>query len=383
MDDMKIAYISTAEVPSNRANSLQVMKVCQALVQLGHFVQLYLPTSRNVAWEELAETYGLTERIPINRLPSSSLLKRMDFTLASLAHARREKADLVYTRMVWTALLARLGGFLTVLELHDQPVGRFGPMVYRWYIRSNKPKLTVYITRALKQQVDQHSGAAAIPAEAIIAPDGVDLDRYRDLPEPSQARIALGLPDEFTAVYTGGFYPGRGLEMMEPLAQAFPQVRFMWIGGDAEQVNTWSVRLAERGISNVTLTGHISNQRVPLYQAAADILLLPYGHKFGGSGGGNIAGVSSPLKLFEYLAVGRAILASDLPVLREVLNEDLAVFYPPEDFSALCSSFAGLLADSGKRNQLGNAAAKAAQAYDWRARMSMILDAVTSLINNK
>jgi len=380
---MKIAYISTAEVPSNRANSLQVMKVSQALLKLGHSVQLYLPTGRNVSWEELAETYGLTESFPVTRLPSRSLFKRMDFTLASLSRARREKADLVYTRMVWTALLARLGGFLTVLELHDQPVGRFGPMVYRWYIRLKKPKLTVYITRALKQLVDQHVGAVAIPAEAIIAPDGVDLDLYHNLPEPSQARTALGLPEEFTAVYTGGFYPGRGLELLEPLAQAFPQVRFVWIGGDAEQVNTWSVRLAEKGISNVTLTGHISNQRVPLCQAAADILLLPYSHKFGGSGGGNIAGVSSPLKLFEYLAAGRAILASDLPVLREVLNEDLAAFYPPEDFSALCSSFAGLLADSGKRHRLGDAARNAAQAYDWRTRMRMIMDAVTSLTTNK
>jgi len=380
---LKIAYISTAEVPSNRANSLQVMKVCQALLQLGHSVQLYLPTGRNVAWEELAETYGLTERFPVTRLPSRSLFKRMDFTLASLARAHREKADLVYTRMVWTALLARLGGFLTVLELHDQPVGRFGPMVYRWYLRLHQPKLTVYITSALKTLLDQHTGMSAKPAEAIIAPDGVDLDLYHNLPEPSQARNALGLPDEFTAVYTGGFYPGRGLELLEPLAQAFPQVRFVWIGGDAEQVSNWSVRLAEKSISNVTLTGHIANQRVPLYQSAADILLLPYSHKFGGSGGGNIAGVSSPLKLFEYLAAGRAILASDLPVLREVLNEDLVAFYPPEDFSALCSSFAGLLADSSKRKRLGDAARNAAQAYDWRTRMNKILDAVTSLTNNK
>ena len=379
MDEMKIAYISTAEVPSNKANSLQVMKVCQALVQLGHSVQLYLPTGRPVAWEEMAEKYGLTELFPVTRLPSRSLFRRMDFTLASLAHARREKADLVYTRMVWTALFARLGGFLTVLELHDQPGGRFGHLVYRWYLRLKNPKLTVYITMALKQLVDQNSGVAAIPAEALVAADGVDLDRYQDLPEPAQARKALGLPDEFTAVYSGAFYPGRGLEMLEPLAQAFPQVQFLWIGGNTEQVPTWTARLAENGIHNVTLTGHIANSRLPLYQAAADILLLPYSLKFEGSGGGNIARVSSPLKLFEYMASGRAILASDLPVLREVLNEGVAVFYPPEDFSALCRCFAGLVAESSTRKRLGDAARKAAQAYDWRTRMDGIIKAAVAL----
>ncbi len=380
---MKIAYISTAEVPSNKANSLQVMKVCQALVQLGHSVQLYLPSGQPITWEQVAECYGLTERFPVTRLPSRPLFRRMDFTLASLAHARREKADLVYTRMVWTALLARLGGFLTVLEMHDQPGGRFGPMVYRWYLRLKKPKLTVYITEALKQLVDQNIGVAAIPAEAIIAPDGVDLDRYRDLPDPAQARKALGLPEEFTAVYSGAFYSGRGLEIMEPLAQAFPQVQFLWIGGNAEQVNTWSARLAENGIRNVTLTGHITNNRIPLYQAAADVLLLPYSLKFAGSGGGNIARVSSPLKLFEYLASGRAILTSDLPVLREVLNEEVAVFYPPEDFSALCMCFAGLLADGSIRKRMGEAARKAAQAYDWRVRMNGIIKAAAALLNKQ
>lgn len=378
---MKIAYISTAEVPSNKANSLQVMKVCQALVQLGHSVQLYLPGGQPVAWDFVAESYGLTERFPVTRLPSRPLFRRMDFTLASLAHAHREKVDLVYTRMVWTALFARMTGFLTVLELHDQPGGRFGSMVYRWFLRLNKPKLIVYITTALKQLVDQNSGIVAIPAQAMIAPDGVDLDRYQDLPQPEQARNALGLPDEFTAVYSGAFYPGRGLEIMEPLAQAFPQVQFLWIGGNDEQVNTWAARLAENGIRNVTLTGHVANNRIPLYQAAADVLLLPYGHKFEGSGGGNIASVSSPLKLFEYMASGRAVLASDLPVLREVLNEEVAVFYPPEDFSALCKCFAGLIADGSKRKRLGEAARMAAQAYDWRTRMNGIIRAAVSLLN--
>jgi glycosyltransferase involved in cell wall biosynthesis len=57
---------------------------------------------------------------------------------------------------------------------------------------------------------------------------------------------------------------------------------------------------------------------------------MPYKSKVAGNSGGDIAQVTSPMKLFEYLACGRAILTSDLPVLREVLSENNAAFYPPE-----------------------------------------------------
>ena len=380
---MKIAYVSTAEVPSSRANSLQVMKVCQALVQVGEEVQLYLPPGPEVEWEELAETYGLAERFPILRFPSRPFLRRFDFAFSTVAHARKVGIDMVYTRMPWTALQARARGLKTVLEMHDLPTGRVGPLVYRWYLRNRNPGLTVYITAALKEMVDQSSGVQARPGEFIIAPDGVDLERFHNLPAVGKARTALNLPVAFTAVYSGGFYPGRGLDMLEQLAQAFPQVQFLWIGGSTEQVKTWRERLDTKNVRNVTLTGFIPNSRLPLYQAAADVLLMPYSRSFGGSGGGDIARVSSPLKLFEYLASSRAILASDLPVLREVLDEQTAIFYEPENFEDLCRKFATLVSNGNLRRQLGKAAKASAQAYDWKTRMAGILKAVVSLPRKK
>ena len=106
---------------------------------------------------------------------------------------------------------------------------------------------------------------------------------------------------------------------------------------------------------------------------------MPYNRIFGGSGGGDIARVSSPLKLFEYLASGRAILASDLPVLREVLDERTAFFYESENFEDMCHKFATLVSDGNLRKRLGKAAKASAQAYDWKTRMGGILKAVVSL----
>lgn len=380
--NMKIACISTAQVPSQRANSIQVMKVCQALVQNGDEVNLYLPGSSPLVWQDLQELYGLRETFSIIRLKSRKVLHRLDFTLASLRRARRWGAEVVYTRMLWVALLAEFSGLPVVLELHDLPMGNFGPMIYRRFLNAKAPKLVVYITAALKQLADARFKVQAKTGEYTIAPDGVDLERYLHLPEPAQARKQLGLAEALTAVYSGGFYTGRGLELLQRLALTFPQVQFLWIGGSAEQVNLWRGRLESAGVSNVSLTGFIANSRLPLYQAAADVLLMPYNRAFGGSGGGDIAAVSSPMKLFEYMAARRCILASDLPVLREVLNENNAAFYEPENYNDLCDKFAALISDEAARRKLSNAAFEDVQVYSWKTRMAGIMRVIKDTIKN-
>ena len=187
----------------------------------------------------------------------------------------------------------------------------------------------------------------------------------------------------FGRYYSGGFYAGRGLEMMQQLALAFPQVQFLWVGGTPEQVSEWRIRLTTAGVRNVELTGFVPNARLPFYQAAADVLLMPYSLSFGGSGGGDIAAVSSPMKLFEYMAAGRCILASDLPVLREVLNEKNAAFYQAENFTDLCAQFADLISNDARRKKLAAAAREDVQAYSWRTRMAVIIKTVQGLIEGK
>ena len=83
-------------------------------------------------------------------------------------------------------------------------------------------------------------------------------------------------------------------------------------------------RLEQGGIKNVHLTGFVPNEELPLYQAACDILLMPYEEAIAGSSGGDTARFASPMKAFEYMAAGRPILSSDLPVFREVLDEAFA-----------------------------------------------------------
>jgi glycosyltransferase involved in cell wall biosynthesis len=107
---------------------------------------------------------------------------------------------------------------------------------------------------------------------------------------------------------------------------------------------------------------------------------MPYGKIIAGSSGGNIADVSSPMKMFEYMAAGRVILTSDMPILREVLNETNAAFYTSEDMQNMEDVFSTLLQDKGLRTRLANKALIDVEKYSWRARMQKIISSEDGLI---
>lgn len=370
---MKIAYIATSAIPSSTANSIQVMKVCQALTLNGHETHLMVPGSGELRWDELKMQYGLTTQFKIFRLSSRKELKRFDFIFSAINRVKVMAIDTVYTRMLWVAVIAQSRHIPVILELHDVPAGRFGRFLFNRFLKSKSKKLIVLITQALGRVIEERFDLKIPPSASIVAPDGVDLERYQNLPDPHQARQQLKLNDTLTAVYTGGFYKGRGLELLLQLAKVFPKVQFLWIGGRPESIQEWTTTIRDQNVNNITLTGFIPNEKLPLYQGAADILLMPFGKTVAGSSGGNTADVCSPMKMFEYMAARRAILTSDLPVLREVLNENNALFYRPEDFDDLIAKFSVLVENAQIRESLAEKAKQDVIQYSWQERMHKIL----------
>jgi glycosyltransferase involved in cell wall biosynthesis len=146
----------------------------------------------------------------------------------------------------------------------------------------------------------------------------------------------------------------------------------VWVGGRPEDIAAWKQRVES---DNITFTGFIPNRDLPLYQAAADILLMPYSHSImGSSGTADSASVASPMKMFEYMAAGRAIVSSDLPVIREVLDEKNAVFCEPDDAGEWRTAIESLLTNQAQRISLGNQARSDVQSYTWLSRAERILN---------
>ena len=374
---MKIACISASQIPSGTANSIQAMKACQAMAQLGHTVRLFAPgTPQQADWSALAQHYGLFTPFEVTWLRAHPRWKRYDFAWSAVQQAGKWGADLLYA---WP-LQAALAGLLAdrsrpvLLEMHGPAEGHLGPLLLRRFMRQPGRRRLLPITQALADMLAQQAGRDFTPGECVLVPNGVDLERFQDLPDPQEARRLLALPEGLTAGYTGHLYAGRGIGLLEQLAQHFPQLNFLWVGGRSEDVTAWRSRLNSKGLSNVTLTGFVENQRLPLFQAAADVLLMPYERAIAGSSGGDSAAYASPMKMFEYMACQRPILSSDLPVVREVINERNAVLCPPDDLPSWSQALAGLLADAGLRQRLAHQAWQDVQAYTWEQRARRALE---------
>ncbi len=378
---MRIALIAPTSIPARTANSIQVMKMAQALASLGHFVYLIAPgTSPGAPWEYLASHYGLPsdqpETLEIGWLPRTKFWRGYDYARKAVRHAQDWHADLNYTRLPQAAALASSQHLPTIFEVHDLPTGKMGPLLFQRFLRGRGARRLVVITQAL---ADDLAGQFNAPREApftMIAPDGVDLERFADLPEPASARKALKLPNRFTAGYTGHLYPGRGAELLLKVAAQLPKVQFLLVGGEPADVARLRAQVEETKMRNVTLTGFVRNAELPRYQAACDLLLMPYQARVSASSGGDISRYLSPMKLFEYLACGRAILSSDLPVLQEVLNANNAAILPAADANAWAQAIQQLQAEPATRERLAANARQTAQKYSWKARAERILDSL-------
>jgi glycosyltransferase involved in cell wall biosynthesis len=392
---VKIALIAPTHLPARRANTLQVMKMAQAFTRLGHSVQVAIPgklaTGEAGDWPALKRLYGLQVEFPLTWINASRRLRGYDYGWSSVLWARRQGVDLVFTRLPQAAALASWLGQATILELHELPRGRMGAWLLRRFANGHGARRLVLITTSLLVKMKQgfpylDHRASDPPGFSLVAPDGVDLDRYADPPEPAAARRWLAersgeeavhiSADEFVAGYSGHFYPGRGAQMLLDLAGRLPEVRFLLVGGEPQDVTRLRAEAEAQQLNNLIITGFVANADLPRYQAACDLLLMPYQKQVAGSSGGDIAAVFSPLKLFEYLACGRPILSSDLPALREVLNQENAVLLPGDERQAWVRAIQELQEHPERQAQLAARARQEASRYSWENRAALILEGI-------
>jgi len=396
---MKITLVAPTYLPARRANTFQVMKMAQALDTLGHEVRVTVPDPHPVMsrsdsdreWDSLARHYGLQRKFSVVWLPANPYLRRYDYAYHSVRYAQQWEADLLYTRLPQAAALASLTGRAAILEMHDVPHGLWGPWMLRMFLRGRGARRVVVISQALATDLSLKYTLSSQARFLVVAPDGVDLVRYVNLPGVEEARnllfealtntghtiLARSIASPgFIAGYTGHLYPGRGMDLLQSLAVKLPEVTFLMVGGEPAQVEKYQTDISVMKLNNMIFTGFITNTDLPLYQAACNVLLMPYQSHVTASSGGDIARYLSPMKLFEYLACGRVILSSELPVLTEVLTPHNSILLPPDDVDAWAVAIRKLITNDVDREKLETQAKKDAQKYSWEVRAAKILNGI-------
>ncbi len=217
----------------------------------------------------------------------------------------------------------------------------------------------VTITRGLAEDLEGRFGAR--PRLAIV-PDGVRLEQ-RPCPRPAAGVASAERP---IAAYAGHLYAWKGVDVLLEALAGLPEADGLIVGGHEREPDLARVKaLADRlGIaSRVTFTGLVEPTKVPGLLSRASVLVLP------NPASAISSRFTSPLKLFEYMAAGRPIVASDLPAMREVLTPDVhAVLVPPGSARALSAGIRRVLSDPAFGARIAEAAATAVTDYTWDRR---------------
>ena len=206
------------------------------------------------------------------------------------------------------------------------------------------------------------------PAEVTVIADAFD-DRQIAPGDRVAARQLLALPaDAPLIVYSGMTFAYRKLDMLQQafasLQAQFPNARLALVGGRPAEIEQLRAQAAALGIASaVTYTGQIDQAQIVPYLHAADLLVIP----------DTVTDITaSPLKLFEYMAAGRAVILPDIPALREVLPPSAGYYFRRGDATALAAALAAALADPARAERAERGLALVAP-HTYTARAERIL----------
>ena len=383
---MKIIYVANIRWPTEKAHGQQIAKTCEAFRSLGKDVELIVPSRRNPELKKISPFayYGIRESFRIKkiwsfdpwwllRFPAGIYIKVQSFCFIAslffyLSFRKHEGGEIFYTRDEVLLLVLDFFSDRVVWESHALPKNR--RYYQKYFSRCHR---IVVLTQTLKQDLVQ----SGIPANKIlVSPDAVDLEVFDISLSKEQARQELMLPVDSTILgYTGTFRTKnmeKGLpeilKALKILLLDYPQILFVAVGGSENELKDYSALIQNEGRGDrVKLLSRISQADLAKYQKAFDLLLMPFPFNQ------HFAYYMSPLKMFEYMAAQRPIIATKLPSIGDVLNEHNAVLVEPGSPESLAKGIRMVLSNPDFGKKIAAQAHRDAQKYTWQNRAKNII----------
>lgn len=379
---MRLAYVAYSALDLQSANSIQTFLTLRELnKQLGAQLSVLVPRFGN---ESAPFPVRQLRRIPVNKLSRVyrsgywSYFERAVYAERARRILASAKPDLIYTRDLVCAYRFVRAGMPVLYEVHD--------LAARHPSETRTARLQELLSRADDRTVRQARGLVSLtdtfrqevlaagwqpPERIFVIPDAYD-DAVYSPRDRDAARTALVLPSAAKLVaYAGMTFKYRGLDVLLRALQTWgdPQARLALVGGRDFELTELRNLAAQLGVTGrVDFVGRKSAHQVVLYLAAADVLVIP---------DTVTDATASPLKMFEYMAMARPIVALDRPALREILG-DAALYFPRGDARALASALArAALPESAA---LGERALALASQYTYARRAAKIVDAAQKII---
>lgn len=374
---MKLFYLSTAVIPSQFANSIHVMKMCRAFASNGHNVQLLIPdkaNEREIGIDDIYAYYDVNPCFEIKRFSWLPIIgKAYLYGLFIANYVKKHSPDLVYSRDIISAYFISRQGIPVVYESHS-PITNSGPIaawMFNRLIHQKGFSYLVVITQSLKCWY--LSNYKHLSDKVSVIADGADLPT--DL-QYKRARACIDQDiEKFQIGYVGNLYPGKGMEIISKLVALCSEMEFHIVGGHKEDIEYWRHHL--RNYPNIRFHGYRPHSDVFNIMKQMDVLLAPNLRtvKLPGKNSHDIGSWTSPLKIFEYMAAYKPIVASDIEVLHEVLEDQRnSLLCDPDNINAWRSAICKLKENPNLSQMLSqNAFNDLKNKYNWKARAQRAL----------
>ena len=371
---LRLAYVFDERFPTSETDAEQVVRTVDALARAGADVELVVPRplwGPAPSLRTLADGYGLREpRFRVRALlsvgRSGRALEKPGHSVRAATHLAGGRCDLVYTRNLPSLFALLAAGFRVAYETYrpwhrelPRLLGRALPAAM-----AHPDFVGAILHSEYARDAFLEAGVAADRLEVVH--NGFDPAHFEPPLSPERARSELGIGARGpVALYAGRMTLAKGVGAIVEMARSAPEVDFVLVGAETDEIARDS-----RGLENVTVVPWVAPHRLPRYLYAGDVLIVPPTldplHRVGNT--------VLPMKLFSYLAAGRAILAPRAPDTSELLRHgDNAFLVEPDDPAAATSALATLVADAELRSRLAAGARASAERLTWEHRAERVL----------
>lgn len=372
----KFFLIFNGRFPSEKAAGLFAAKSGEAFAEEGLEVSLLVPRRFRRSSSDAFEYYRLRKNFTVRYLPTIDLfpipfLTSLAFYLSYAAFsfssflcllAKSKRDDIIYSNEILPLCLISFFRENIYYELHDMPRSKI--FFYKVFFKKMKGMIVTntWKMERLKQDFGIESG------RMLVEMNAVDVEEFDISDTREGAREKLGVLIEGPmALYTGHLYRWKGVDTLGLAAKLLPgDVNVYFVGGTMKDIGDFKERFGN--VPNIVIVGHRPHTEMPLWQKAADVVVAPNTAKEAIS-----KYDTSPMKIFEYMASQKPIVATDIPSIREILNETNAVLVPADDPKKMAAAIAGILQDTDHARKIATQTYADVQTHAWRERAKRVL----------
>jgi len=366
--NFKLLYVHNADFSSFSANRIQVLNMCQAFYNIGIDVTLL---SFNCNKEIIKKVYGYDIKYNLTSLkPVSNNYHLRSLQLFFHFLKIKDNFDNIFTRnLTFAYLVTRFSKEKKIIyELHEINENTIWLKMFKNCLNYLKAVVTVS-TNNIRYFKNYNS------SKFIFLPNAVDIKKFNINFSKEEIRDLLKLPkNKILVTYVGSLQKWKGYDTFLKSYNYLENkgnILYLIVGAKKNQISA-----LKNMYKNIIFIPFVENYKIPLFLKASDILIIPNSSKYEIS-----LKYTSPLKLFEYMASKRPIIASNLPSIKNIVNEDEVLFFEPDNEKDLASKIEFLISNKNLQEKLAKNAYKKVKNYTWNKRAKKIVDIFLDISN--